>query len=275
MIEISLNNLSYTYKNGTKALDNLNIEIKGKRIGIVGQNGSGKTTLLAILLGFYKPTKGNVKINGITPFKRRNDILENFNPTFEKIKLPYGIKVQKFIKFLEKLTNNKKYINSLAEEIGINKFKNQAISRLSSGQEQLVWIFNALVDQSRIPVLDEPFVHLDLYAYREVTNVLLKNYDEYILTSHIPEDVELLTDSIIILEKGKIKWHGSLESLAKENLFEIFTKNQNLKVPGDVIANFGNIIICRCDRKDIEKLMEEKKIMGYKRAGVRSLYAKI
>ncbi len=275
MISIYVSDLTYAYDGNIRALNRVSINLKGNRIGIVGQNGSGKSTLLGVLMGFLIPQSGAVEMDGIFPYKNRDAILKRYTPSFEKVKFPYSIKVRDFVKFVGRLIGNTEDIFSLADEIGILSFGEQRMFQLSSGQEQLVWLFNSLADESKIPVLDEPFVHLDLHVYSKITDILLKRFKKYIITSHIPEDVELLTDNIVILEKGEAKWYGSIKELIKDNLYEVFVNSKH-QFPDNVeiLANFGNVIVCRCDREFLQKGMDSGIILGYKKAGVRALYAK-
>ena len=272
-IKISSKGLTFSYDGRTKALDDVSFSVTGRRIGIVGQNGSGKTTLLSILMGFLKPDQGQVTVNDIIPFKERSRILKKFAPAFEKSRLPYRMKVRELVDLLGDVTGNRSEVRDLADELGLGQFSDKRVFALSSGQEQLVWIFNALADPNRVPVLDEPFVHLDIHAYRKVAKVLKERFESYILTSHVPEDVELLTDSIIVLENGEIKWYGNLSSI--ETAYEVFVPSGKAVNLPNVIADFGNVIVCECDIELLESLLREGIILGYKKAGVRLLYAKI
>ena len=272
-IEIKAEELGFSYDSRTSALTGVNFNVKAKRIGIIGQNGSGKTTLLSILMGFLKPDKGEVRINGLEPIKKRSKLLRMFAPSFEKGRLPYCMKVEELIKLIGELVGDQEDVKGLAGELGLMNFKDKKVYELSSGQEQLVWIFNALADKNRIPVLDEPFVHLDIHAYKRVIKVLKERFESYILTSHIPEDVELLTESIIILENGKVHWYGSLPKV--ESAYEVFVPTgAKIRLP-KILADFGNVVVCECPRELLESLVKEGSILGYKRAGVRLLYAQI
>ncbi len=264
-IELEVKDLSFSYDSINMALRDVSFNLNASRIGIVGQNGSGKTTLLAILMGFLKPDKGKVRINGLVPFRERGKLLGVFAPAFEKGRLPYGMKVEELIHLIGNLVGNSEDVRELADELGLTDFKDKKVYELSSGQEQLLWIFNALADRNRTPVLDEPFVHLDIHAYRRVARVLKGRFDSYILTSHIPEDVELLTNSIIVLENGDVRWYGSLPEF--KSTYEVFIPvGANIELP-ETIADFGNIIMCKCSHELLESLMRKGIILGYKRAG--------
>ena len=273
MIALEAEKLSFSYDGRTMALKNVSFKVKGKRIGIVGQNGSGKTTLLSIFMGFLKPSSGKVSLNGVIPYRRRSKILKAFAPSFEKGRLPYRMKVRDLVSLVGGITGDRKEVESLALDLGIQNFYDKRVYELSSGQEQLLWIFNALSDSSRVPVLDEPFVHLDIHAYRRVVRVLKERFDSYILTSHVPEDVELLTESVIVLERGEVRWYGEIPEL--ERAYEVFVPfNAKVDIP-NVVADFGNVLICDCDPELLESLMHKGAIRGYKKAGVRLLYAEI
>ncbi len=272
-LKIKTRGLTFSYDGRINALDDVSFSVTGRRIGIVGQNGSGKTTLLSILMGFLKPDKGQVTVNGIIPFNGRSRILKTFAPAFEKSRLPYRMKVRELVDLLGDVTGNRSEVRSLADELGLSQFGNKRVFALSSGQEQLVWIFNALADPNRVPVLDEPFVHLDIHAYKRVVKILKERFDSYILTSHVPEDVELLTESLVVLEQGKVKWYGDISKI--ETAYEVFIPSGSKVDIPHVLADFGNVIVCKCDLELLESLLRENKILGYKKAGVRLLYAKM
>ncbi|MDV3104825.1 ABC transporter ATP-binding protein [Thermococcus waiotapuensis] len=273
MITLEAEKLSFSYNGKTMALKDVSFRVKEKRIGIVGQNGSGKTTLLSIFMGFLKPESGKVTLNGVVPYRERGEILKAFAPSFEKGRLPYRMKVRDLVSLVGEITGESKEVVSLAQDLGVQSFYDKRVYELSSGQEQLLWIFNALSDPGRIPVLDEPFVHLDIHAYRRVVKVLKERFDSYILTSHVPEDVELLTESVIVLEKGEVRWYGKIPEL--EGAYEVFVAStEKVDIP-NVVADFGNVLVCDCDLGLLESLMRRGAIRGYKKAGVRLLYAKI
>ena len=103
--------------------------------------------------------------------------------------------------------------------------------------------------------------------------VLKERFDSYVLTSHVPEDVELLTESVIVLERGEVRWYGRIPE--SETTYEVFVpSNTKVDIP-NVIADFGNVLVCDCDPGVLESMMRMGLIRGYKKAGVRLLYAKI
>ncbi len=273
-IELNLRDVWFEYTPSKPVIKGVSVSVRGERIGIVGQNGSGKTTLLSILMGFQRPKAGEVMINGINPWTEREKIIKTFNPAFEKARLPYAMKVGEFVKIVGRANGDPEGTSALADELGLSKFESQKVGSLSSGQEQLLWIFSALADSSRIPVLDEPFVHLDLHSYVRVSSVLRRRFRSYILTSHIPEDVELLADSIIVLEQGRVIWYGKVKELqADGEVYDVFINDTVPPLKG-ILGDFGNILVVRTEGETLKRLMDGGKILGYKRSGVRYVYVK-
>lgn len=273
-IELNLQDVWFEYTPSRPVIRGVSLLATGERIGIVGQNGSGKTTLLSILMGFQRPKVGKIMVDGINPWKERERIVKTFNPSFEKARLPYGMKVSEFIKIVGRTNGDPEGTSALANELGLSEFESQKVGSLSSGQEQLLWIFSTLADSSRIPVLDEPFVHLDLHSYVRVSSVLRRRFCSYILTSHIPEDVELLADSIIVLEQGRVIWYGGIKELqTEEEVYDVFINGTTPPLEG-VLGDFGNILVVRTKGEILKRLMEDGEILGYKRSGVRYVYVK-
>ena len=173
MSVLSLNKISYSYKNGKNILDDISIEFeKGKFYTILGVSGSGKTTLLSLLAGLDEPRKGEVlynnediKIKGYENHRKNNIslIFQNYN----------------LIDYMTPLENlriiNQKADKSILNNLGLGDEEiNRNVLQLSGGQQQRVAIARTLVADSPVILADEPTGNLDSLNARELMEYLVK-----------------------------------------------------------------------------------------------------
>lgn len=230
---IEVKNLNFAYGD-IKVLEDVSFSIQeGDYVGIVGPNGGGKTTLLKILVGLLAPQSGTVKIFG-EPVQNMNSrskigyvpqrIAQNNDPfpatvyeLVESGRIPAK-------KPFQRITSQDKAVIQKALDIAqISVLQNKLVSNLSGGQKQRVYVARALAAESKILVLDEPFVGIDINAQRDFY-AFLKNLNEsqgltIIFVSH---DVDVISEevkSILCLNRGLLCF-GSPEMLHKEGMIE-------------------------------------------------------
>ena len=233
MAVIEMKNLSFSYDNTSKALDDVSLIInKGEYVSIVGHNGSGKSTLAKLLVGLIAPSSGDIIINDIklsnkTSGQIRKDMALVFqNPDNQFI----GATVEDDIAFgLENHQipheNMQSIIDDYAKKVGMINYLKQEPSHLSGGQKQRVAIAGALALSPKILILDEATSMLDPRGKREITELILdlrKNNGDLTIIS-ITHDIEeaYTSDRIIALNKGKIAYDGKPQDIFKyKDLFE-------------------------------------------------------
>ncbi len=194
---------------GNFALDNINIHVdKGEVAVIFGPNGSGKTTLLETIVGFYKPVKGSIIINGkdVTklPPERRN---VGYVPQ-DILLLPH-LSVAENIKFAtkNKISNDK--VMELANLFSLSHLLNRYPKTLSGGERQKVAIIRAIAMNPDVLLLDEPLSSIDYYSKPELIKELKKIYDmldvPVIHVTHDYKEAKYLADKIIFIKSGRIE----------------------------------------------------------------------
>ena len=257
------------------ALNRISFEIAGKRIAILGHNGSGKTTIISILLGLLKPDGGNIAINGVKPYKNPKWVENNTSFCFEKGKFPFHIKVSTFIEELRGIRENKSLVDDLVRELNINRFRNDFMNELSSGQEQILYVLSAIASQSDILFLDEPFSHLDIFVRSKIYNYLRTSNRRFIIATQSIDEAELLCDTYVILNNGNLIWQGYMADLFDEKTFEVIPISDFSDNGLNAICSVENRYICEGTAEEFSQLVKDHKIMGFKRAGLRKIYGKI
>lgn len=204
--------------NGVRVLDNINLFIrKNEFLTLLGPSGCGKTTTLRIIGGFEEPTQGKVifedkDITKVPPYQRK------INTVFQKYALfphldiydniAFGLKIKKTPKNVidEKVKNMLKLVD-------LEGFENRSIDSLSGGQQQRIAIARALVNEPEVLLLDEPLGALDLKLRKEM-QIELKNMQKrvgitFIYVTHDQEEALTMSDTIAVMNKGKIQQIGS------------------------------------------------------------------
>ena len=232
-VEITFRNVSFCYEGEEKpTIENLNLILRaGENIAVVGANGAGKTTLIKLLCGFYKPTKGEILINGVN---RNNysttSVLKYFSGVFQD-KNFFPISLQENLVFSEKAdekclwnclkladidTKVKSLSNGLHTNLGVG-VQEDAVE-FSGGEEQKLLLARSLYKEAPILILDEPTAALDPLMESE----LYEKYSEFskgkttIFISHRLASTKFC-DRILLMKDGKIVEEGTHDVLVKKD----------------------------------------------------------
>ena len=221
----SLFKKEYTY---IEALKDVSFTIGyGEMVGYIGPNGAGKSSTIKIMSGILTPDKGECVINGRIPWKERvkhvKDIGVVFGQrsqlwwdvpvvdSFELIRDIYGVDKQQYVKNIAALT----------EMLDIGDIVRTPARQLSLGQRMRCEIAASLIHDPKILFLDEPTIGLDAVskiAVRDFIKALNKEKKTtVILTTHDMQDIEALTERILLIGKGRILLDGSLNELKSRN----------------------------------------------------------
>lgn len=224
---ITINNLTKNYKSKV-AVNDVSLQInKGELFGLLGVNGAGKTTLIKILCGLTKKSAGTVIVDGLNLDKDINKIKEIVDISPQETSVANNLTVKENLEFFSAIYN--KDDNSVIDEVvkvfNLKEVLNQKAKTLSGGYKRKLSIAIALISKPKILFLDEPTLGLDVFARRELWEIInkLKNNVTIILTSHYLEEIEYLCDSVGILSKGKLLKVDTIEEIKKltnKNTFE-------------------------------------------------------
>ena len=243
----SVENLKFSY--GKKEiLKGITFEIESSDIiSILGPNGCGKTTLLKLLLGFLKPTEGEIyfnkkPINTLKAkdfFQRVAYIPQIHDGTFGYLvkdvvlmgRMPYKTLFSNYNK------QDKKIVLEALEMLGIENLKDEIYTTLSGGQKQLILIARAIAQQADIFIMDEPVNGLDFgNQYKLLSRIkeLSKENITFIQTSHYPDHVFFASNEAIFLDKGKIVEKGTPNTIIREeNIKKVYQLESKIEMIND------------------------------------------
>lgn len=204
---IEIKNLTKDYGNNQGIFNiNLNIE-KGEMVGFVGTNGSGKTTTIRNIMGFIKPTSGEVKVNGLSSYEHASEISKLIGYVPGEIAfpdLPTGID---FLKCQAEFLNlkNMDYANELIERLQLDP--RAILKRMSKGMKQKTALVAALMNDAPIIILDEPTTGLDPLMRDTFLDIIKNEHAKgktIFMSSHMFEELETTCDKVALISDGHI-----------------------------------------------------------------------
>jgi len=246
--------LSKSFKS-LKAVDNVSFSLQQNEIlGLIGPNGAGKTTIIRLIGGILKPDKGEIYVSGFNPQKAVLKGLISFLPDRPAL---YGrLTVKDNLNFFLSLYPNsdKDILDFLIERFSLNDLLEKKVENLSKGQTQKVAIARTLALNSQIYVLDEPFNGLDIEArliFLEILDTLKKQYGKsFLITSHNLSFLEKISDKILLLRKGKVKFFGTMDMLSQNHVFRI-SVGENAGIVLSELENYPNISVIKSKGESI------------------------
>ena len=271
---IQVTHLTKDFKD-VKAVNDLSFSVEaGQVYGFLGQNGAGKSTTIRMLLTLIKPTSGNIEIFGVNLQKHRNEILRQVGAIIERPDL------YKYLTALENLrifaamsgvkVSEKKLMDQLAM-VGLAERAHSKVKTYSQGMKQRLGIATALVHDPKLIILDEPTNGLDPQGIADIRNLILHLSKEMnktlLISSHLLSEMELIADSMIIIDKGKKVVEGKVNELfdPAETVVELKTtddsatyeKLQQSNLKKFVQGKRNDCLLLKLHRDEIPAVMKE------------------
>ena len=208
-----------------KALNEVSFSLsEGEYASLLGPNGAGKTTLFQILTGLFVSEKGNALINNFNMRNQAINALAHIGVVFQQITLDMDLTVMENLKFHSNLHGindkefNKRVILEL-EQVNLSDRINDKVRALSGGQKRRVELARSLLHRPKLLLLDEPTVGLDPQSRRNLLDYVIKLKEErkmaVLWATHLVDEAEK-SDTVIILDKGKIIKKDTPENITKE-----------------------------------------------------------
>jgi ABC-type multidrug transport system ATPase subunit len=217
---IDVKGLTKQFKELT-AVDSLSFSVpKGEVYGFLGQNGAGKSTTIRMLLTLVQPTSGSISILGKDLAHHRKEILQRVGAIIEKPDLYKYLTALENISIMARLSGVKLSRAELLkhlDRVGLLERATSKVKTFSQGMKQRLGIACALVNNPQLIILDEPTNGLDPQGIADVRNLVLGlSRDEgktIFLSSHLLSEIEMIADSMLIIDRGRKVAEGKVEEL--------------------------------------------------------------
>jgi len=207
---------------GRAVLKGVDLEVgKGRAVALVGPNGAGKSTLMKIIIGIYRPTKGEVKVFGKDPKEPEARERLGYSPQEGGLREELtGLENAEFYASLYGVPKGevKKRLEQVLDRVGLSKFLNVSVSKYSGGMKRFLSLAIALIHEPSLLVLDEPTVGLDPKARKEFWKIIeeVKGEGKSVLfATHYMDEAETFADEVYMIAGGKIVAKGSPEELKR------------------------------------------------------------
>ncbi|NLW29038.1 MAG: ABC transporter ATP-binding protein [Erysipelothrix sp.] len=234
---IELRNLTKVYGKDKVAVDDITITFpSGSIIGFIGPNGAGKTTTLKMICGILQPTKGTITLNNIDIQNNPIEAKKQFGFVFDNPDTFLSLKGIEYIDFIAQIykvnpqEKNERLVK-LSSDFEMEDVLNDRIATYSHGMRQKIMIIAVLIHNPSIWLLDEPLTGLDPQAAFKLKELMKEHAAQgntVLFSTHVLEVAEKLCDSIAIIDKGVIKYEGTLNQLKnsypEKSLEDIFLK---------------------------------------------------
>ncbi len=209
------------------ALDDVSFTIsEGEMVGYIGPNGAGKSSTIKILSGILTPEEGTCLVNGLIPWKNRIEHVKNIGVVFgQRTQLWWDVPVLDSFELLKEIyridpLTYRRNLEHLSHMLNLSELLKTPVRQLSLGQRMRCEIAASLLHNPKILFLDEPTIGLDAVSKLAVRDFILQLNKEknitVILTTHDMQDIEALTNRVILIGKGKVLLDGTLEDIRKD-----------------------------------------------------------
>jgi ABC-2 type transport system ATP-binding protein len=234
---IKVNNLTKEFRD-VKAVDDLSFTVEeGKVYGFLGQNGAGKSTTIRMLLTLVSPESGEIEMFGMDLSRNRNRILRNIGAIIERPDLYKYLSARENLSIFAALSGIRvtgKQIMDQLEMVGLAERAGSKVRTYSQGMRQRLGIATALIHDPQLIILDEPTNGLDPQGIADVRNLILHLSNDrkktVFISSHLLNEMELIADSMLIIDKGKKVAEGSKEELLNPSTTQVELITDNTAV---------------------------------------------
>ena len=218
-MELQMVNLTKRFGDFT-AVDDMNIRITNGVYGLLGANGAGKTTLMRMICTLLTPTSGQILCDGKDILKMEGEYRNLLGYLPQEFGFYPEFSVKDYLLYIASLKGirpvvAKKRVKELLEQVGLSKVANKKMKKLSGGMKRRVGIAQAILNNPKILILDEPTAGLDPTERVRFRNLISELSKEriVILSTHIVSDVEYIANEIWLMKNGRLVQQGSLNDV--------------------------------------------------------------
>lgn len=216
-MQLQISNLSKTYSNGVKALNNINLTINKGMFGLLGPNGAGKSTLMRTIATLQTADTGTIKLGEINVIEQKNELRKvlgylpqdfGFYPKVSAVDLLTHFAI---LKGINNKKERKELVDNLLQQTNLFDSRKRYVSDYSGGMRQRFGIAQALIGNPQLIIVDEPTAGLDPQERNRFHNILSEIGEQVIviLSTHIVDDVKQLCNQMVVMSKGSIIIEGT------------------------------------------------------------------
>jgi len=231
-MELRISNISKTYGNGLKALDNVNLTIGKGMFGLLGPNGAGKSSLMRTIAGLQAPDSGEIFLGDLNALTQKEELRKilgylpqdfGFYPKVNAVELLNHIAI---LKGISNKSERKEIVDGLLHQTNLFKARKRNVSEYSGGMRQRFGIAQALLGNPKLIIVDEPTAGLDPMERNRFHNLLSEIGENtiVILSTHIVDDVKNLCNRVVVLTSGHIILDGTPKGVIEDFQGKIWKK---------------------------------------------------
>lgn len=230
-MQLTIRNLSKTYSNGVKALQDVSLDIPTGMYGLLGPNGAGKSTLMRTVATLQTADSGSVMLGDLNVLEDKEELRRRLGY------LPQEFGVYARLSAVEMLTHlatlkgiapgeRKEVVNALLQRVNLWEHRKKAVSSYSGGMRQRFGIAQALLGAPQLIIVDEPTAGLDPGERNRFYNLLSEIGENVIviLSTHIVEDVKELCSNMAIINNGRVLYAGSPDAALEQLQGKVWEK---------------------------------------------------
>ena len=222
-MSIKINDLTVTFKNKMTAINHADLEIPNGVFGLLGENGAGKTTLMRVLTTVLAPTSGTVNMDGILYCEENYPkIQRQIGYLPQEIDLYPGLTVQECLEYMGDLAGVpkeecRKRIRYYLEKTSLTEHRKKKIRQLSGGMKRRVGLVQALLNEPKFLIVDEPTTGLDPEERIRIRNLLVDFSENrtVLFSTHVVEDLAAVCNQLAVMKKGQFLYAGSMKELVR------------------------------------------------------------
>jgi ABC-type multidrug transport system ATPase subunit len=223
-MQLAIRNLTKTYGNGVRALDNVSLTIPHGMYGLLGPNGAGKTTLMRTLATLQEPDAGSVQLGEIDVLRQKDEVRRRLGylpqefGVYPRISALDMLDHLALLKGIANSRQRKEVVEAMLRRCNLYEVRKKALAGFSGGMRQRFGIAQALIGNPQLLIVDEPTAGLDPTERNRFYNLLAEVGEQVIviLSTHIVEDVTDLCTEMAILHEGRVLFEGQPEAALAE-----------------------------------------------------------
>ena len=234
-MQLQIRNLSKTYTNGVKALNDVSMDIGTGMYGLLGPNGAGKSTLMRTIATLQEADSGSVMLGEIDVLKEKNKVRQilGYLPqefgVYPKVSAQLMLDHFALLKGVTQRKQRKELVDAMLHRVNLFQHRKKAIAGFSGGMKQRFGIAQALLANPKLVIVDEPTAGLDPGERNRFYNLLSEIGENVIviLSTHIVQDVKELCTNMAIIHEGELRFAGSPSAAENELAGKVWQKSMD------------------------------------------------